>query len=159
MGYSGTAFVMLPSTFLLMAAILLAVSFAVIYSMKGIVKLSKEEIANEKGTLIPLTFAAWGINVAALSVSFIIMDFITVNNPFFSIIHSEWGGVTPHPPIPEIVYISILTALHGALLVFSYFVFKKWIISKPKRVRFFIAYVISSALLWALFMCYAFRII
>lgn len=158
MGYAGTLFILLPQTFLLMAALLLAVSFVAIYSMKGILKLKREEIANEKGRLTPLTFAAWGVNVAALSVSLIIMDCITLHNPFFSIIHSEWAGSTPHAYTPEIVYIAILAALHGVLLLFSCFVFRKWIINRRKRIGFSIVYIVASAVIWAFFMGCLFRI-
>ena len=83
MGYTGTLFVLLPHTVLLMAVILLVISFAVIYSMKGVLKLRKEEIANEKGTLMPLTFVVWGINTGVLAASFVIMDFNYLAQPVF----------------------------------------------------------------------------
>ncbi len=159
MGYTGTMFVLFPPTFLLMAAILLAISFASIYIMKRLVKLSKQEIINEKGTLMSLIFTIWGINVAALSVSFVIMDLITLYNPFFNNIHSEWARSIPHSYMPEIAYICILSVLHSVLLLFGYLAIIKWIACKPKRFRIFIGYVTSSVLLWALFMCFGFGII
>ncbi len=145
---------LMPQTLLLIMVILLVITFVSIYVTKKAVKLSKEEINHDKGSLVSLAFRSWGINIASLAAALVIMDMVSLSIPFFEVLHSEWRGITEHAPIPEIVYIFCLALSHGALLVLSYPAFKKRILSRAKRIKIFVVFDVMSALMWALLMCF-----
>lgn len=159
MGYLGILFLFVPQGLLILLSILIVISFVSLYSMKRIVNLTNEQIVNKKGSLVPLAFTAWGFNISALSVALIIMDVISSEIVYLQAIHSEWGGSTEQARTPELIYIVCLALLHAGLLLFSYFSFKKRIISKPKRIKMYIAFIVSSASIWALFMCFVLRVL
>ena len=136
--------------FLILALILCVISFAVLYIMKAIVKVSKDEIANKKGSMVPLVLILWGFNVGALLAALGIMDIVSFSIPFFEPIHSEWGIATTGGYFQGAVYCACLALLHGGLLSFSYFFFKRKILNRSKRIKILVAFVISSAFIWAL---------
>ena len=55
MGYSGTVMFLHPLSLLVIAAVLLILTFAIVYTMKRVFKLSKEEI---DGLFVSLVFSA-----------------------------------------------------------------------------------------------------
>ena len=141
-----------PLSLLIIAAVLLIITFAIVYTMKRVFKLSKEEI---DGSFASLAFSAWAINLAALALALIIMDFITLSIPFFDVIHAEFSRSIPRDSfLPEIIYITSLALLHAALLLSSYPAFRKKIESSVKRNIMYVSFVIASALIWAVIMCF-----
>jgi hypothetical protein len=159
MGYAGILLLIIPQLFLILVSILFIITFAAIYIMKWIVKLSKEEIVNRKGSLLPLAFSAWGCNIIALAASLGIMDIVSFSIPFFDGIHSEWGIAFANAYVPALIYIICLALLHAALLLFSHFAFKKRITIRPKRIKMLTVFIVSSVLVWAFIMCFGFQLL
>lgn len=152
MGYSGIILILHPLALLVLASILLIISFTVVYIMKWIFKISREEIVNENGSLVSLALSTWAINLVALAVALVTMDFVSFSIPFLNVIHNEWRGLS-NDYLPELIYIICLALLHAVLLLFSYFAFRKKIVNKVKRNKMYVAFVVSSALIWAILMC------
>jgi hypothetical protein len=150
MGYSGTVMFLHPLSLLVIAAVLLILTFAIVYTMKRVFKLSKEEI---DGSFASLVFSAWAINLVALALAQIIMDFITFSIPYFDIIYAEFRSSLSNSYLPELIYITLSALLYAALLLSSYPAFRAKIANKANRNKMFIVFVISSALIWAIIMC------
>jgi hypothetical protein len=160
MCYAGILLLIIPQMLLVLVSILCVISFAVLYINKRIVKLNKEEIITKKGSFVPLALMAWGFNLLALSAALIIMDAVSFSIPFLDKIHNEWGIAFANAYVPAIIYIVCLAFLHaGLLLIFCYFLFKKKIASKPKRIKILIPFAVSSALIWAFVMCFGLGVI
>lgn len=150
MCFFGSLLLIAPPLLLILISIVLVISFSVLYIMKRVVKLNKDEIANEKGSLIPLALTTWGFNVLSLAIALIVMDIISFTVPFLDRIHSEWGIAFANAYVPAIIYVAALILLYAALLIlFNHFVFKKKITNKPKRMKIICSIVVSSALIWA----------
>jgi hypothetical protein len=154
MGYYGSVLILHPLALLVLVFILFVISFAIIYIMKRILKISKDEITHEDGSLASKAFSAWTYNLIALAVALIIMDIVSSSIPFLEVIHGEWRGQSDDY-LPELIYIISLALLHAGLLLFSYFAFRKKIVNKIKRNKMYVVFVVSSALIWAILMCFA----
>lgn len=148
----------LPPFNLIPIAISLATCFAVLYAMKGILKIKKEDITSGKSSIISLVFAVWGVSIGALLISFIIMNIIGHNIPYFIPMYREMAMAGEDRTTPAIIYVVCQVLLYAVILPFSYFVFRRMVKNKTKRNRLFIALFVISVILWALFMCFAFRV-
>lgn len=134
-------------------SLLLGLCFGVIYFGKSILKLKKEEITNPKGSLLPLAFSVWGIDIGAFLVSLIIMWVISARIPFLGIVHSEWGIAYENAYAQAVVYMICWALLYLSLLSLSYFAFKKTVADEPKRKKLFFALIGISLAAWAAMMC------
>lgn len=149
----GIGIILLVVGFPVWLGVLLGICFAVVYIGKRLFKLQKEEIAEPKGTLLPLTLATWGIDIGAVILSFIFVLTVTYNMPFFSGIHSEWGLAAENAYFPAAVYLFWWAALYAAMMLPAYFVFKRYISDSRKRNRMFWTFIGSSAVIWFVLMC------
>jgi hypothetical protein len=153
MGYCGTALILHPLALIVFVSILFVISFAVIYIIKRVLKIGKDEITHEDGSIAYTAFIAWVYNFIALAAALIIMDIVSFSISFLEVIHGEWRGLSDDRP-PELIYILFLALLHAGLLLFSYFSFRKRIVNKTKRNKMYVVFVVSSALICAILMCF-----
>ncbi len=139
-------FIMSP-IFLLWLAIILGVCFAIIYICKKALKIQKDEINNYKGSLVPLTFSVWAIDITAWLTSFIILIIVTNRIPFFNDMNSEWSFIRQGAGQQINIFIIMWTILYVAFILPSYFCFKKRITDRRKRNRMFQGFVIFTTII------------
>lgn len=128
-------------------ALLLGICFAIVYTCKRAFRIKREEIKHPKGSLVSLTFQVWGIDVAAWLVSFVTMFLVTYRMPFFEGINSEWGIAFEHAYPQAYVFLAIWAVFYAALMLPSYFCFKKRIVDRTKRNMTFICFDVFSAVI------------
>jgi|GEM_PF-3753138 len=137
----------------------LAICFVVLYTAKNKLKICREEIANPKGSMLRLVIKAWVMDVTALYISLIIMLIVSMIVPFFSGIHSEWGMAYDQAYFPAVVYIFGWSLLY-AILSFSsiYCVYGSEITDRWKSKKLFLAFTVTSAIIWTVIMCLLFTV-
>ena len=141
-----------PARFVIWA-LLLGVSLGVVLPGKRFFAIKTEEILARKGSLLPLSFAAWGINLAALYVSLLLWFIMLCTIPFFRCLLSEFRFEGEDYTLELVIATICLILIYGGLLFFSYFCFKKQIKNPSKRNRLFFLFVSASTFVFALLLC------
>ena len=150
MGYS-VLYILLPPYCLIPIAVLLGISFAAVSLSKGICVLRREDIANRKGSLTPLTLALWAVSVGAMYLSLIVMLLVSYQMPFFEGVHSEWGIAYENAYGAAAVYIVCWMLLYAALQTPAWLFVKRKIASVSRR--FFGWYLLFSTAILAVLLC------
>lgn len=130
---------------------LLGISFAAVYLGKRICHINRTDIVNLNGSLIPTTFALWGISVGALDISLILLLLVSSNIPFFNGVHGEWGIPFENAYGPAVVYIACWMALFALLQLPSILVLKKKVLRKPGTI--FALQLLSSTVITTATLC------
>ena len=149
MGYS-VLYILLPPYCLIPIAVLLGISFVAVGLSKRICVLRREDIANRKGSLTPLTFALWAVSVGAMYLSLIVMLLISYQMPFFEGVHSEWG-IAENAYEAAAVYIVCWMLLYAALQTPAWLFVKRKIASGSRR--FFGLYLLFSTGILTVLLC------
>jgi hypothetical protein len=136
------------------AAVLFGISFAVLYTGKGLLKIGSEDITNEKNSFLYIVITEWIHNCAALFVSLIVMFLIASNIPLFEGLQSEYGIASSNAYIPALIYLCGMALLHAGFFSLSYFYIKKAIKNNAKRIRLFIPLAVISPIIWAGVFCF-----
>ena len=150
MGYS-VLYILFPPYCLLPIALLLGISFLAVRLSKGICALRREDIANRRGSLTPLTFALWAVSVGGMYLSLIAMLLISYKIPYFERVHSEWGIAYENAYGPAAVYIACWMLLYAALQIPAWQFVKRKIVLRQRR--FFGWYLLFSVTILAVLLC------
>ncbi|MHB1316203.1 MAG: hypothetical protein ACYCX2_12130 [Christensenellales bacterium] len=126
--------------------LMLFLCLAVIYAGAGILKISRDEIAGQRGSLLPLAFSAWTFAFTAMAGSLLIMLILSMVIPYFSVLYSEWHTAYDNAYVQLIIFCMSWAALYILLLLPARFRFKRFILHDPKRKKLFSAFWVFSAL-------------
>jgi len=131
----------------LVPALLLWIAYSMVHAGKRLLHVDAEEIAYPGGSLWPLILRVWWQSAAALTVSLLLNFWISLKLPWAGDIHSEWGFDFRQEWGKYLAYISMWSLLYFALLMFTHFVFRRYIKNKVKARRMCFLHAAAAALI------------
>lgn len=117
---------------------------------KRIFKITNEDIINRKGSLLPMSFAVWGINIAVIYVSTLIMVLVIFNISYFNNLYGDCMPAGVDNTVQTAVAYICWVAIYPGLFSFAYFLFKKYIKVRAKRNKLFFTLLGCSTVAWAI---------
>ena len=150
MGY-GLIFMLMPPYSFLWIAYVLVITFIAVYAGKRIFHIEKDDIV--ASSIRSLVWPLWGLSVAAVLVSLIVVWNVSGAIPWMSVVHSEWGIEFEKAWTQATIYYLGWMIIYFALLMTTSFLYKKKIRHSVKCRQMFFFCSTILAVCWGLPLC------